>query len=894
MIGTTLAHFKITGKLGEGGMGEVYRAEDTKLGREVAIKVLPEAFTQDPERLARFEREAQLLASLNHPNIGAIYGLEEADDKRFLVLELIDGDTLQELIRKGVPLERALEMAAQVAGALEEAHEQGIVHRDLKPANVKVTPNGTVKVLDFGLAKAWAPDPSDPRISASPTLTAQMTQAGVILGTAAYMSPEQARGQEVDKRADIWSFGVMVFEMLSGEELFAGDTVTDTLAAVVRAEPDFAGLPKSTPGSARRVLERCLEKDPNLRLRDIGEARIALEGAEPEELSEAPAETIAATPAKFAWLPWVVAAVAVVAGLLAVTGIFPPRSEPTRDVVRFQVEMAPDLDLFLPVGPHLAFSPDGRTVAFVGSQEGREALFARDLESLEAREYSGTDGARGPFFSPDGEWIGYFEGNALRKVSIRGGAPLTLAEDAENARGANWSEDGFIYYAPNTTTGIWKVPAEGGVSEEVTIPSTEEPVERSHRWPQALPDGRSILMTVQPMGVSFDEANLEIFDLETGERTVVHRGGSMGRVLPTGHLVFVREATLYAAPFDMDRREVLRSPAPVIEDVAYGSGHGGAWVVTSEEGTLLQVAGGESFEIPLDFLRVGMDGSEEVLSGSRSAYRNPRMSPDGSAVLYDVSLEGAAPDIWSLDLERDVATRLTFSEAPDFAAVWSPDGGSFAFSSRRSGQANVWLKSAEGTRDAEPLFESSNFQLPSSWHPNGRQLLIHENNSQSGMDLLILDVETKEIEPYLDTEFGEESGDFSPDGRWVAYESDESGEAEVYVRPFPLEAGKWRISSAGGYDPVWAPDGRTIYYRGSDNKVYGVSVAVDGSDLSVGSARALFDDRYEDYRGRSYDIGPDGSFLFMQGEGAAVEKRDFPTVVFNWFEELERLVPLER
>ena len=368
----------------------------------------------------------------------------------------------------------------------------------------------------------------------------------------------------------------------------------------------------------------------------------------------------------------------------------------------------------------------------------------------------------------------------------------------------------------------------------------------------------------------------------------------MGRVLPTGHLVFVREATLYAAPFDMDRREVLRSPAPVIEDVAYGSGHGGAWVVTSEEGTLLQVAGGESFEIPLDFLRVGMDGSEEVLSGSRSAYRNPRMSPDGSAVLYDVSLEGAAPDIWSLDLERDVATRLTFSEAPDFAAVWSPDGGSFAFSSRRSGQANVWLKSAEGTRDAEPLFESSNFQLPSSWHPNGRQLLIHENNSQSGMDLLILDVETKEIEPYLDTEFGEESGDFSPDGRWVAYESDESGEAEVYVRPFPLEAGKWRISSAGGYDPVWAPDGRTIYYRGSDNKVYGVSVAVDGSDLSVGSARALFDDRYEDYRGRSYDIGPDGSFLFMQGEGAAVEKRDFPTVVFNWFEELERLVPLER
>ena len=304
MIGTTLAHFKITGKLGEGGMGEVYRAEDTKLGREVAIKVLPEAFTQDPERLARFEREAQLLASLNHPNIGAIYGLEEADDKRFLVLELIDGDTLQELIRKGVPLERSLEMAAQVAGALEEAHEQGIVHRDLKPANVKVTPNGTVKVLDFGLAKAWAPDPGDPRISASPTLTAQMTQAGVILGTAAYMSPEQARGQEVDKRADIWSFGVMVFEMLSGEELFAGDTVTDTLAAVVRAEPDFAGLPKSTPRRARRVLERCLEKDPNLRLRDIGEARIALEGAEPEEPAEERVEAAAVAPSRFAWLPW--------------------------------------------------------------------------------------------------------------------------------------------------------------------------------------------------------------------------------------------------------------------------------------------------------------------------------------------------------------------------------------------------------------------------------------------------------------------------------------------------------------------------------------------------------------------------------------------------------------
>ncbi len=680
--------------------------------------------------------------------------------------------------------------------------------------------------------------------------------------------------------------------MLTGEGLFGGDTVTDTLAAVVRSDPDWEALPRRTPRRARELLERCLEKDPQLRLRDIGEARIVFESAEPEVQAEATDGAVPVAPSRFAWAPWAVAALAVLVAVLAALGILPPRAEAPRPTVRLQAEIATGLRLE-DGGPDFAFSPDGRSMAIAAITEAGRSLFVRDLESLEARELSGTSNAWTPFYSPDGEWIGYFADRGMRKVSTRGGAPLTLADEVSQARGGSWSEDGFIYYTPGTTTGIWRVTAEGGGREQLTEPSAEAPAERSHRWPQALPDGRSVLMTVQPQGSNFNDANLAVLDLATREIEIVHRGGSMGRYLPTGHLVFVREGTLYAAPFDLEAREIRRPPAPVLEGVVFGPGYGGADFATSPGGTLIYLEGEAEALGQLELLRVQPDGTAEPLSATRRAYRNPRISPDEATVLFVDAPQAANQDIWSLDLERDVATRLTFDETGDFGPVWSPDGTRFAFASRRAGQANIWVKRVEGTSEAEPLTtEGGLFQVPMDWSPDGRHILFFQVDA--GANVYTLDVGTLEVEPYLDSEFEEGSSKFAPNGRWVAFRSDESGRDEVYIRPFPLAAGKWQVSAGGGSEPVWSSDGRVVYYRGDDRKLYAADVTEEGSSLRVGSPRPVFEDRYRRGPGRGYDIASDGSFVFTSGSEQSDQEAGLPILVFNWFEELKRLVPLDR
>jgi serine/threonine-protein kinase len=577
--GTTLLHYRIVEKLGEGGMGIVWRATDTNLDREVAIKVLPEALAADVQRLQRFEREAKLLASLNHANIAAVYGLHEQDGMRFIAMELVPGEDLSVILGRGaVPIESAIEIAQQVADALEVAHEQGVVHRDLKPANVLITPEGKAKVLDFGLAKAFESDPASSNTSPamSPTLTSAGTVAGMILGTAAYMAPEQARGHVVDKRADIWAFGCVLYEMLTGKMAFPGETISDTLAAVLKLEPDWDALPEETSAAARRLLTRCLEKDARKRLRDIGEARIRIERSLSGEAVELPPDLMAppgeaAVLPKPSKLPWLVATGALV---LALAGwVFPGllhEDEPL-PVMRFKINLAEELNVTS--GSSIVLSPDGTRLAYVVGKPPR--IHLRMIGEFEGNPLNGTENAEQPFFSPDGQWIGFFSGTDMKKVSIFGGATMKLA-DVQSHRGGTWSEDGTIVYTPSVTSGLMRVSEAGGEPEVLTDPTQEDGI-RSHRWPHLLPGRGAVLFTVQPADASFDEARIEVLDLTTMQRSVVIQGGgAFARYANSGHVTYIREGTLFAVPFDLDTLSATGSPVPVVEQVSYDPRNGGA------------------------------------------------------------------------------------------------------------------------------------------------------------------------------------------------------------------------------------------------------------------------------------------------------------------------------
>jgi serine/threonine-protein kinase len=567
MIGTSLTHFKITAKLGEGGMGEVYRAEDSKLGREVALKVLPEIFAQDEDRMARFAREAQVLASLNHPQIAGIYQVEQSESVHFLVMELVEGETLAERIARGpLPKEEALRIALQMALALEEAHERGIVHRDLKPANVKITPQGQVKVLDFGLAKALEDDPSDadskPGLAHSPTLTAQMTGVGVLLGTAAYMSPEQARGDQADRRSDIWAFGIVLTEMLTGKTVYAGKTLSDTLAGVLAREPEWEALPEDTPRSVRRLLERCLAKDLRERLQAIGEARIAienhLEDPDAEQAETITAAEVAKIPAWRSALPWGLAGLLAVA-LLGSLFVFRPEAATTATAapMRMGISLPEQKTIFRGYGSSAVLSPDGRRVAYVFSQGVNYEIYLHSLDQWEGTALTSAAGEGRPyqpFFSPDGDWIGFVTPSELKKVPVSGGTPITLAS-VNLPRGASWAADGTIVFAPTPRGGLHRLPSAGGESEPLTV-LDEEKGEASHRWPQVLPGGKGILFTSHTGTSNFYDANIEVVVLETGERRVLHRGGTFGRYVESGHLVYVNGGTLFAVPFDLERLDV--------------------------------------------------------------------------------------------------------------------------------------------------------------------------------------------------------------------------------------------------------------------------------------------------------------------------------------------------
>ena len=849
-----LGRYTITSLLGKGGMGEVYRARDSRLGREVAIKVLPDAFARDADRLARFDREARVLASLNHPHVAAIYSLEESDGIRFLALELVPGQTLAERLAAGpLPVEDALRIFRQIAEALEAAHEKGIIHRDLKPANIKLTPEGNAKVLDFGLAKAVGAEGASADLSHSPTITSPGTRDNAILGTAAYMSPEQARSQPLDRRTDVWSFGCVLFEALTGHRAFESETISDAIAAILRSEPDWTRLPDETPERVRTLLLRCLRKERDRRLRDIGDARLEIEDALAER--DRP------------------------------SGAVRPIAAAARPLARFLMSLPAEAPVALEKQPAVALSPGGSSVVYVARREGTTQLYLRPMDRLEAAPIAGTAGASGPFFSPDGQWVGFFAGGSLKRVAIAGGAPLTICEAGE-ARGACWGPDDVIFFAPTPADAVWKVPAAGGSPSAVTTLDFEGG-ERTHRWPRLLPGGQVLLFTIGTAGTdSFDEALIAAEGLNTGERHILLKGGSDARHVATGHLVYSRGGALLAAPWDPFRLRLSGGVVPVLEGVMTEV-TGAAHLALSEAGCLVYVPG-EAQRARQSLLWVDPDGSEQPLQLSPRQYEEPRLSPDGKRLALAVG--GMRHDVWVYDTARGTFSRLTF-EGDNYAPIWTPDGKRITFSSNRDGPSNIYWKASDGSGLDERLLGNDYEKVASSWSPDGRIVAYTEYHPESGADIWILPLDPGRPQPFLRSPFNEYAPMFSPDGRWIAYTSDESGRDEVYVMAFPGPGGKWQISTDGGAEPLWSRDGRALFYR-EGHRVVSVAVGSE-SDFEPGQPLPLFERRYGKGLGLgfpglpNYDVAPGGRFVMVTG---AQERPDVTqlAVVIEWFSELAR------
>jgi serine/threonine protein kinase len=896
--GTKLGPYEIQSPLGAGGMGEVYRARDTKLKREVALKVLPELFADDAQRMARFEREAQLLASLNHPHIAHIHGLEESNGIRALVMELVEGPTLHERIAQGsIPVEETLSIAKQIAEALEYAHERGIIHRDLKPANIKITPEGQVKVLDFGLAKALEGEMGEANISTSPTISAAATRAGVLLGTAAYMSPEQAKGKAVDRRVDVWAFGCVLYELLAGQPAFDGETITDTLAAVVRGEPDWERLPQKTPRRIREVLHRCLTKDSKQRLQAIGEARIAIEAAivgAPDEATALPGEA----ESKPLWrraLPWAVAAVAAAVAIgLSVVYWRASQPEPHQVMQASLLLSEPLAGVFSPnPGSPIALSPDGSRLGFAGSPAGKPPqLYLRELDQQNATAIPGTEDATQPFFSPDGQWLGFFADGKMRKVSIHGG-PVTALCDAPIPHGGNWASDDTIIYAPNLGSGLMRISTEGGTPQTLTTTDVKTQ-ELSHRWPQVLPGNKGVLFTIQVMSqVSYDEARIALLSPRTGKWQTLLEGGSYARYVPSGHIVYAHSGALMAVPFDLARLQVTGPPAPVQEGViTTAATSGGAEYDVADSGLLVYVPGTAR---PPDRTLVWVDrqGVSKELPAPVNAYFTPRVSPDGK--LLAVMVVGGGPEnIWIHEFGRNTLMRFSF-EGSGATPLWTPDGRRILYRTRMPSFSFRW-KLADGSGTDEMLL-GKDFDDPSatpfSVSPDGKILLFgrHSAAGATGIYALSLDGSGK-IQPFLQATFNQSNAQFSPDGRWIVYMSNESGRDEVYVQPFPGPGGKWMISTGGGYYPLWARNGREIFFR-SEDKVMSVPVEMQPI-FKAGTPRELFRNAgfIGSYLGLgNYDVAPDGQHFLMIKEKEAPASSKELGIILNWSDELKRRVP---
>ncbi len=916
MRGFRLGPYEILSLLGSGGMGEVYRARDTKLRREVALKILPEVFAADPERLARFRREAQVLATLNHPNIAAIYGVEDSGPLHALVLELVEGPTLAERLQfvasdfsrspaeagrhvqrgRGLPIEEALPIARQIADAMEAAHEKGIVHRDLKPANIKITPAGVVKVLDFGLATALTSDAAGTGLSQSPTVTVGRTREGVILGTPAYMSPEQARGQPVDKRTDVWAFACVFYEMLSGRAAFARDTISDTVAAVLEREPEWSVVPAATPPSITRALQRCLVKDPKRRLHDIADMRIEIEDALAVPAAAQPSKGHARWQHGLRWAALVAIVMAAAIAGWSLNRLQRAVPGPVGQPARFTIQFPSDAPMVGSVGGlQIALSPDGALVAYVARPvEGGNRLYLRQLDQLESRLIPGSDGAVDPFFSPDGQWIGFFAGEKLMKVARAGGLPQTICEVGPLATpsGASWSPNNTVLFSPKAGAGLWRVSSAGGTPTAVTDLKDKE---INHVWPEVLPNGNAVLFNVM---TGTGEPQIYVQSLETGVRRALEAGVG-AHYLPSGHVVYARGDSLFALPFDLRRLEATGTPVRVVGNVLTRGGV--PQVAFSRAGSFVFIP---TTPLPRTLVWVERTGEEQPLQMATHSYFQPRLAPDERrlAVMivgddFSPDLQEVGADVWLWDFSRENLSRLTLGGGHNYL-LWTPDGRRVSFLSGSGGPASggrgtiSWKRVDDSNSKEEPLLSGDVVGPPLSWSPDGRVLAFVYLHPVNRQDIWTVRLEDKaQARPFVQTRFAEGGPAFSPDGRWLAYVSDESGRSEVYVQPFPGPGEKFLISTGGGYEPVWPRRGRELFYR-NDNAMMVVDVTT-GTTFRAGKPRRLFEGRYARSTAvwSNYDVTSDGQrFLMVK----SVEEFTSPTqinVVLNWFEELKAKVP---
>jgi len=910
LTGRRIGTFEVKGLLGRGGMGEVYRAHDTRLGRDVAFKVLPRAFTSDAGRLANLEREARVVASLSNPHIAAIHGLEESEDVRGLVLELVEGDTLAQRIgqaagssRPGLRLPEVLNFAHQIADALESAHERGVTHRDLKPANIKITPDGVVKLLDFGIAKVVSGDAPSVDLTQAHTATAGGTGTGLVIGTAGYMSPEQARGKTVDKRTDIWAFGCVLYEMLSGKMAFDGDTVSDTIAAILDREPDWSTLSADTPRTLRRLIQRCLEKDPKQRLRDIGDARVEL-----EDIMRAPGDDVDPVLAarqtntwrqRTRWAGAMAALFAIAAAGLMWFAFTRPATAGDSRVSRFTVDFPKGTGTVPTLNSTIAISPDGTRVALTPWPGA--PVIVRRVDALGSQPIEVTKtGAwhQAPQFSPDGQSVSYIDWNGIvgsvrpvMKAPLSGGPAIKVA-DYDNFHMGDWTADGWIYWTNTYPGGIVRVRESGGPIEPVTELDVKNG-ERSHRFARVLPGGDALIYTVAYAGIgSYDDARIDLWDMKTRQRKTLVTGGSSAFYSPSGHIVYARDGKIFAVPFDLERREVTGAPLQVVDNVMMSNNTGAAHYAISQRGDLAYVPGGvEGGNRTLVW--VDRSGKTEPLPLKPASYLYPRIAPDGRSVALEI--EGPNHDFYFYDFARTVLSKVT-TDGMSHNPVWSPDGKELAYRSWAAGGMTMWLMNADRSGTPRRLDPKGTRQSPVTFSPDGKFLSFDQNDPQTFADAWLMPLDGGEARAISHSKFGEGSAKFSPDGRWVAYSSDESGKLEVYVQPFPGLGPKIQISNAGGSDPMWRRMGGELYYREGD-KMMMVTVVTSGSELKASAPKMLFKGNYYEGTGAScemggpsaanYDVTPDGQRFLMVRDDSKAGFGTSAIVVLNWAEELK-------
>jgi serine/threonine protein kinase/Tol biopolymer transport system component len=879
--GTQLGPYTIDAPLGAGGMGEVYRARDARLHRDVAIKILPDAFGNDPDRRARFEREAHVLASLNHPNIAHVYGVEEWSRTPALVMELVEGRTLDELI-PGLTLDDAIAIARQIAEALEAAHEQGIIHRDLKPSNVKVRDDGTVKVLDFGLAKALDASPGD-RADAmnSPTLTGQATRAGVIIGTAAYMAPEQARAKPVDRRADIWAFGAVLYELLAGARAFGGDSVSDTLVGVLTKEPDWSKIRSDAPRSLVQLTTRCLRKDPRRRVQSMGDVRVAL-----EEVAAPDSESPPAASPRSVWIQRIVAAFIVVAaagaGAILTWSLRSPTARSPRDV---PMHVAPDVALAVEDAPAFALSADGTMLAFVGGTGNTRRLYVRRIDAGPATEIAGTEGASSPFFSPDGQWVAFIANDSLKKVRVTGGSPPVRLTSAATDRGGVWLKDETIVYALNRLSPLYRVPADGGDAKALTQMGGDG--RASHRFPTAVPEIRALLFTERKAGEG--TSTVLAIDIDTRTQKTVLTDAYHPVYCPPGRLLFMREGSLFSAPFDPARLAVSGPETKIVDTLRASTDVGAAQYAATRAMLLYQPGRLVTNQDRGRIVWRATNGEERLLLPEVDSYRDPQFSPDGRRLAYAVLQSGQPTDLWILDRTRNLKTRLTHDpRVAEWWPVWSPNGRFIAYSETEHG---IRMIRADGSGERQTLTRNhEQWQLPTSFSPDAKYLAYHEINRQTSGDIWILPLgQGSEAQAFLKTPFYEGLPMFSPNGRWIAYISNESGNFEIYVRPFPGPGAKHQISGDQTFDVhYWSADGTKLFYRSGDGRrMMSVPVRSEGAEFEFGKATVLFEldpVLYPDMQfWGSFAAAPDGTgFALVKREQPESAVRTYLMLKLDW------------